>query len=301
MTDPFASLERSLRDGPPDELGYRDRRREPEIGFGATSVDGLAPVRVIGLLRTRGEIQSLSMSPFAVVVVAAIAIGVVAFAIRQDPIVIGPAASGLTSPSPTSMPTPTARPSASPSPGPTANQLPSQAAVSIPPLTRTFLSTRNGFAIAYPSDWTARPATQSWKPDTITRIGSPVVDQLELAGKFRLVVASQRLGPGQTEAQWVAAYFPPYQGAIECANASDLPASPRITIDGRVGYLRLGGCPVAADRAMSATDVEFEAFVFAADRVYKINFDGDVDLASFEALVSTMTLDPASAIDPAAS
>jgi hypothetical protein len=132
------------------------------------------------------------------------------------------------------------------------------------------------------------------------KIGSPLVDQLESSGRFRLAVASQRLSPGQTEAQWVSAFFPAFQGAVECANASDLAASPRITIDGRPGYLRLAGCPVSEDLAMSRTDVEFEAFVFAADRVYKINLDGDVDQAFFEALVSTMTLDPASAIDPPA-
>ena len=44
----------------------------------------------------------------------------------------------------------------------------------------------------------------------------------------------------------------------------------------------------------------FNAFVFAGDRVYQITLDGEVDLAYFEALLATMKLDPASAIDPPA-
>jgi hypothetical protein len=38
--------------------------------------------------------------------------------------------------------------------------------------------------------------------------------------------------------------------------------------------------------------------VFAADRVYRIGLDGAVDLGYFEAILATLHLDPASAIDP---
>ena len=181
---------------------------------------------------------------------------------------------------------------------PSTSPVASQAAVAIPPLTQTFTSTRNGFSIDVPADWTATPATQSWPPNTFTQLGSPVLDQLSLAGTYRLVIASQRLGAGQTEAQWVSTYFPPFQGAMQCDSATDLPTAPRMPIDGRSAYLRLAGCPIYADSAMSPNDVMFEAFVFADDRVYQITLDGNVDLAFFQAIVATMTLDPATAIDP---
>jgi hypothetical protein len=66
------------------------------------------------------------------------------------------------------------------------------------------------------------------------------------------------------------------------------------------GYMDVARCPMSADAALSASDVVFNAFVCAGDRVYRINLDGDVDLAYFEAFLATMKLDPASAIDPPA-
>jgi len=300
MTDPFATLERSLQDGPPDEAGYRDRRRELEIDFGM-SAGGITPVQPVGAVRTVGRPRPLSMSlqvPIAALLVTMIAVGGVAVAIRTDAIVTGPVASATASPSP--APTTSASPEASvqdralPTTGPVASQV----AISIPALTQSFTSTRNGYSIDVPADWVATPATQSWPPNTFTQLGSPVLDQLFLAGSYRLVIASQRLGAGQTEADWVSSYFPPFQGAMQCDNAADLSSAPRLPIGGRSAYLRLAGCPIYADSAMSANDIMFEAFVFADDRVYQITLDGDVDLAFFEALVATMTLEPSSAIDP---
>jgi hypothetical protein len=124
---------------------------------------------------------------------------------------------------------------------------------------------------------------------------------LTLDGQFRLIVASQRLDAGQTEAEWVAAYFRPFQGSVTCANATSLAAAPRLLIDGHSGYMDIAGCPMSADVALSSGDTGFNAFVFAGDRVYQIALDGDVDVDYFKALLATMRLDPASAIDPPAS
>jgi hypothetical protein len=300
MTDPFTGLEQSLRAGPPDESGYRDRRRELEAGFSA-SAGGITPVQRVGLIRRVPRSQPFTASlqmPIAALVVVVVAIGGVAFAMRNNEIVIGPLASGTAVPSQGSTVSPTPVASAEPSATPTASPVPSEPAISIPPLSQTFTSTRHGFSMDYPAGWTATAATQSWPPNTFAQLGSPVLDQLALAGTYRLVIASQRLDPGQTEADWVAAYFPAFEGAVNCPNASDLAASPRLPIDGRSGYLRQAGCPMYADSAMSSDDIVFEAFVFADDRVYEITLDGKVDLPFFEALVATMKLDPASAIDP---
>jgi len=271
--------------------------------MGARSADGITPLqRVIRVPRAR-RAPTLSLQlPIAVMVVGVIAVGGVALATRNSQSsTTGPLASTAPSPSQTSTTTQTPGPTTPSSPTSVASNQPSQPAISIPPLTRTFVSTRNGFSINYPTDWTATAATQSWPPDTTTQLGNPELDALNLEGKVRLVVASQRLGAGQTEAQWVAAYFRPFQGSVTCANASDLAASPRLLIDGQSGYMDVAGCPMSADAALSPSDVVFNAFVFAGDRVYQITLDGDVDLAYFEAFLATMKLDPASAIDaPAA-
>ncbi len=302
MTEPFSRLERSLRDGPPDETGYRARRRELQLGMGANPADGITPLqRVIRMPRAR-RAQSLSLQlQVAVIVVAVIAFGGVALATRNSQSAItGPLTSTTPSPSETSTTSQTPVPSAPPSPTPVASSQPSQSAIAIPQLSKTFVSKRNGFSINYPADWTATPATQSWPPDTFTQLGNPELDELKLEGQTRLVMASQRLAAGQTEAQWVAAYFRPFQGSVVCANATVLAESPRLPIDGRSGYLDVAGCPVSADAAISPNDQVFEAFVFAGDRVYQIALDGEVDLDYFEALLATMKLDPASAIDPPA-
>jgi hypothetical protein len=298
MTEPFGTLERSLRDGPPDEIGFRSRRRELEMELGARA-GGITPLQRVTLLprSRRGQARSLR-TPVAALLVAVIAIGGIALAIRRDESsIFGPAASATASPErPTDSPS--ARPSERPSPSPPASEQPSVSAVPIPPLTQTFVSTRNGFSIRYPANWTTTAATTSWPPDTFTQLGNPELDLLQLAGTARLAVASQRLGTAQTEDEWVAAYFRPYQGSVSCDSATDLATSPRLPIDGQSGYLDDAGCPMNADASMSPRDVVFEAFVFSADRVYQITLDGDVDLAYFEALIATMKLDPASAIDP---
>lgn len=302
MTDPFSTLERSLRDGPPDESGYRVSRRELEIGIGARTVDGITPVQtVVPTLRARRVLSLSPRTPIVALLVAVIAVGAVLLATRNSQPVVGPPASSTPAPGETSTASQTPSPAASSSAGPPASALPGESAIPVPPLTQTFMSTRNGFSIQYPAGWTATPATESWPPDTYTQFGSPTLDELKLAGQARLIVASQRLGAGQTEAQWVAAYFRPFAGGDACPNASELATSPRLPIDGHSGYLDIAGCPASSnDPAISSRDVVFESFVFSADRVYQVTLDGDVDLAYFEALLATLKLDPASAIDPGA-
>jgi hypothetical protein len=302
MTEPFSRLERSLRDGPPDETGYRARRRDLEIGMGARQADGITPLqRVIRVPRVRHASTWSLQLPIAVLLVSVIAVGGVVLATRNNQsITIGPPPSSMPGPSHTSTPTRTPGPTASSSPTPVASIQPSKSTIPVPPLTKTFVSARNGFSIDYPADWTATPATQSWPSDTFIQLGNPELDELTLEGKVRLVVASQRLDAGQTEADWVAAYFRPFQGSVDCANASELAAAPRLLVDGESGYMDIAGCPMSADAALSASDVVFNAFVFVADRVYQITLDGDVDLAYFEAFLATMKLDPGSAIDPPA-
>ena len=261
------SLERSLREGPADEGGYRaeafdfstDARVEP-LRAGPTSVR-------LGRRSTGTFPVSASLDFVAALFVVVFA----GFVLLQRTI---PGGSG-------GPPQPTEPASASPIP--------------VPLLTETFVSTRNGFSVLYPAGWSTRAAKTSWLPNTLVPMGSPAFDELKLQGVARLVVASQRLQAGQSEASWLASFGQDYF-LRRCSG--DRAAWPRIMVDGRSGYLDLNACPLPADEDFSTPDVAFNVIVFAADRAYRIGLDGVVDLGYFEAILATVRLDPASAMDP---
>jgi hypothetical protein len=262
MNEPRAALERalerSLREGPADEGGYR-----------AEAVDFSADVHVQPRLGLRAGRTSMLASLDSLAILAALVL--VGFALLQPGL---PGGSGGT-------PAPTERGSASPIP--------------VPSLTETFVSTRNGFSVRYPAGWSTKAATSSWLPNTMLPIGNPALDELKLDGVARLVVATQRLQAGQTEASWIASYGDQYF-LRRCSG--DRAAWPRILVDGMSGYLNLNGCALPADHEFSTPDITFGVLVFAADRVYRIALDGVVDRGYFEAILATVRLDPASAIDP---
>jgi hypothetical protein len=261
------SLERSLREGPADEAGYR---AEAIIFSTDAHVESLRAGRSSVRLgrRSPGTIPAFAWLDTVAMLLVVVFAGVLLLQPRI------PGGSG-------GSPPPTERASASPIP--------------VPLLTETFVSTRNGFSVRYPAGWSASPAATSWLPNTFVPIGNPALDELKLQGVARLVVASQRLGAGQTAASWIASFGQEYY-LRRCSG--DPAAWPRVTVDGRSGYLDLNACPVAADAAFATPDVAFDVIVFAADRVYRIGLDGAVDLGYFEAILATLHLDPASAIDP---
>jgi hypothetical protein len=264
------SFERSLREGPPDEGGYR-----------AEAVDFSTDAHVesrLGLRAGRSSVRLGRCSPGTISIVGALdsvalllVVIFAGFVLLQRTI---PGGSG-------GSPPPTERASASPIP--------------VPLLTETFVSTRNGFSVRYPEGWSTRAATTSWLPNTLVPMGSPAFDELKLQGVARLVVASQRLQAGQSEASWLASFSQDFY-LRRCSG--DRAAWPRVTVDGRSGYLDLNACPLPADEGFSTPDVAFNVIVFAADRVYRIGLDGVVDLGYFEAVLATVRLDPASAMDP---
>ena len=147
----------------------------------------------------------------------------------------------------------------------------------------------------HPAGWVIRPATAAWPLNIFLPVGNPGLDELTRPGVARLVVASQRLGTGQTEDDWLAAYFHPYQGGLTCGG--DRSTWPRLPISGASGYLDADACGWPADERVSEPDVWFDAIVFSGGRVYQIGLDGNVDLAYFKAVLAEVTLDPSSAID----
>jgi hypothetical protein len=260
------SLERSLREGPADEGGYRAEAVDFSTDAHVESLRaGRSSVRLVR--RFPGTIPVFALLDSVAILLVAVFVG---FVLLPRTI---PGGSG-------GSPPPTERASASPIP--------------VPLLTKTFVSTRNGFSVRYPAGWSTRAATTNWLPNTFVPIGNPALDELKLQGVARLVVTSQRF-EGQTEASWIASFGQQYY-LRRCSG--DPAAWPRVTVDGRSGYLDLNACPLPADEDFSTPDVAFDVIVFAADRVYRIGLDGVVDLNYFEAILATVRLDPASAIDP---
>lgn len=282
MTGPLGALEQSLRDGPPDEAGYRPRLPEVPSGFADSG-----PARTASLERVIGSpsIRRAQVAPPWQYLAAAllVAVGVAALGIVGTGLRVGVSGPSSAAPVP-----------ASPSPSLRASSGPTTPPIIVPPLTQTFVSPRNGFSVRYPTGWTVTPATTRWPANEFLPYGNPALDTLERPGEARLIVASQPLG-GQTEEAWLAAFFRPYESGPPCSG--DWSSWPRLDVGGERGYLDAVDCAVPIDERISEHDVSFDALVFSGGRVYQFGLDGDVDLAYFKALLATVRLDPSTAIE----
>jgi len=164
---------------------------------------------------------------------------------------------------------------------------------SAPPLTQSFTSARNGFSIRYPSGWTATPATASWSPGTALDWGEPQLDAIQSKTE-RFVASSQRLNLSESADDWLLRMCRLYEaGWVNCDTA--LPTWPVITVGagtGRIFQDGVGGGAMPVDGSRV-----FDAFLVIGDRGYEVTLDGLVDRATFDALLASMTLDPAAAVD----
>lgn len=284
MTGPLGALERSLRDGPPDEGGYRPR---PLDFMEVPSFDGDGSEHLTAARAIRRNLVGPSRIYLAAVVVVAIGLAAVGIAnMRSRSGVVVPASA---------LPTQVSPSPASPRPSPRSSDAAPGSVITIPRLTATFVSPRNGFSVRFPDGWTVTPATTRWRPDTFLAGGHPAVDMLVRPGEARFWVASQPLGSGQTENAWLGTFFQPYEGPKPCGG--DRSSWPRLQIGGVSGYLDRIDCPAGVDGRISEPDVSFEALAFSGGRVYQIHLDGNVDLDYFKALLATVRLDPSRAVD----
>ena len=175
----------------------------------------------------------------------------------------------------------------SPSAPPTSTGSPSVAAT-FPILDRTFTSDRYGYTVAYPSGWTRKLATASWAAGAKNDWGSGINDELSTT-RVRFSAASQRLADGQTADAWLQAY-----GALFGSGA---PATWRtVTIGGQEGRIDFDGVP-AGPTGISPGGLAFDAVVVAGRFAYNFNMDGNVDRATFEAVLATVTLPSIPAFD----
>ena len=262
MTGPFDALDRSLRDGPPDEVGYRPQPLVTSPGLATDAGGGVVPLGPVApalpVWRTR------TGSPWRYAVTMLVLLGLVGTGIAISSSRVG--SNPWTAPAP-----------------------------DFGPLTETFASPRHGFSVRYPEGWTVRPATSSWPQNDFLPIQSPGFDRLLRPGVARLLVASQPLGTGQTEGEWLAAYFHPFEGGQPCGG--DQSTWPRLPISGASGYLDADACESPADARVSEPDVRFHAIVFKGGRVYQIGLDGNVDFGYFRAVLAAITLNPSTAVD----
>ena len=156
-------------------------------------------------------------------------------------------------------------------------------------LTATFTSPRNGFAVQYPGDWTATPATAGWEAGTVLQWGSPALDLL-LGSSARFGAASQALPVDETTDQWLATY-----GVGSCLGppANWLP----VEIGTASGLMDADGC-VAPGPPFGKGGQLFDAVVIVDGRAYSFAMDGELSRADFAAFLRTVTFDPAAAIEP---
>ena len=188
-------------------------------------------------------------------------------------------------------------PAASPSPSPSTSTMPESSpststpsGAEVPPvLTATFVSTRNGYSVQYPGDWTATPATASWEAGTVDQWGSPVLDELR-GSTARFAGASQALAAEETADQWLATY-----GVGSCLGPQA--QWPHVTIGTGTGLVDANGC-VAPGPPFGKGGRLFDAVVIVGGRAYNFAMGGELTYADFVAVLSTVTLGPARAVDP---
>lgn len=165
-------------------------------------------------------------------------------------------------------------------------------------LAETFTSPRYGYAIRYPSGWTATPATKRWLAGTDTLWGDSTLDTIGTSDA-RLAIGSQplagtlyvdrQLRQGQTADDWLLAH---------CGSTGPTAAAcgSRILIGGQPGWLHEDGAP-ASGGTVATGGVIFDAAVVYEDRGYEFTLDGKVDRALFDVLMASVTFEPDSAID----
>jgi hypothetical protein len=213
----------------------------------------------------------------AFAVIAAVVIGGVLLLQRGS----GPGPAISASPSPSLSPATTTEPSSSPSP--------SAQEGGAAYLTSTFVSPRNGYSVIYPDDWVVTSATNSWQAGAINQWGSTALDELR-GSTARFVGASQPLAPGQTAEAWLSEF------------AAQACITPRqnwlnVRIGASTGLIDADGCE-APDPPLGKGGALYDAVVIVDGRAYDFTMDGELSHSDFVAVLATVVLDPATALDP---
>ena len=157
----------------------------------------------------------------------------------------------------------------------------------LPALDESFTSPWYGYSVKTPAGWSVQPATRLWSIGDRNGWNTGFNDELFLAtAGQRFSVASQRLAEGQSPEDWLNSY----------AGGDTRTGWTSITIGGETGYIANNGLDAAGTIAPGIARA-FAAVVISGDRAYNFLMDGNVDRATFDAFLATITLDPGSAKD----
>lgn len=185
---------------------------------------------------------------------------------------------------------PVAVASLAPTPRPASERItpaptPEPSPIEIPPLTETLRSKMMGYSVRVPAHWTIYPAAAPWLPGETDFWDEQNGDRAEsrFAG-FR--GGSQPLLPGQTADDWTRAYVG--DQPADCGTREEVP------LGGSVATFNLNGCRGLGRLGGRVYDI----VVVVGGRAYNFTFEGEVDRGFVDAVLATLTIDPASAVDP---
>lgn len=234
------------------------------------------------------RLNQMVRASIGIAAVAVVLIGAASLLNRPGP---GPAPSpSITTPSPSTTPA-----AASPSPA-TSSASPGASGASTPSFPLTFVSKLMGFSVKYPDRWSVHPATEAWVVGETISWGGGSNDDLHGADA-RLSVASQALKGGETPASRLQAMI-----AASPVCTAVVPAPETIPVGDQVGTVAVNGCVIPLQQSpVFAGEHAYVVLLVTGGRAYDFILDGAVDPAYIEAMMATVTLDPASAVDPSPS
>ncbi len=169
---------------------------------------------------------------------------------------------------------------------------PSTGSATTPPASRTFVSPSNGYSATIPANWAVLPASARWKDGATLSWGDSVVDDLHGAN-VRLSVGSKPLPAGRTASGMIQTM---HDETLPCDQ--QLPAPATIPVGDVTGTLIINGCSaLSKPGAMDPRGFIYTVGAVSGGRAYYFILDGAVDPAYLEALLATVKLDPASAVN----
>lgn len=233
------------------------------------------------------RLNQMVRASIGIAAIAVVLLGAATLLNRPGP---GPAPSP---PATTASPSPSPSASASASPTPiTSSASPvASAGSSTPSFPLTFVSKRMGFSVKYPDRWSVHPATEDWVAGETISWGGGSNDDLHGADA-RLSVASRALKPGETPAARLQAMV---AASPVCTAVHPAPAT--IPVGGQIGTVAVNGCVNLGSGGMIPGGRAYVVLLVTGGRAYDFILDGAVDPAYLEAIMATVTLDPASAVD----
>jgi hypothetical protein len=170
-----------------------------------------------------------------------------------------------------------------------ASSAPSASAGGAGELTQTYRSSRYGYSIHIPADWTATPATTSWAPGTETAWGDSALDVFQ-GPNARLVIASQTLAAGETADHWFVTYCTLAGSAPDACERYSYTWS-EVPIGTFPGLIYLDGVPAGGGTILPGGPV-YEAVTILNDRrAYEFTLDGAVTRSDFERLLATVVFE----------